>query len=154
LGIDATPKAQEMNAVVCDASLLFKLVVSEADTDRAQALVGSVRVIVPEFAFLEIGNALWSRVRRGELDIAQAKRLVYALLNLRFETLHIEPFLDRALEIASAIDHPIYDCLYIAMAEHLAVPLVTADKRLASAIRRAGLQTAQILMLNDYAQSK
>jgi predicted nucleic acid-binding protein len=140
-----------MNAVVCDASVLFKLVVTEIDSELAAALVRSVRVIVPEFAYLEIGNALWSRIRRRDLDVNQAQRLIEGLLSFGFETLHVVPFLSCALDIASVIDHPIYDCLYVAMAEHLAVPLVTADKRLSSVIRRAGLHTAEIRLLSEYA---
>jgi predicted nucleic acid-binding protein len=136
-----------MKAAVCDASVLFKLLVTEADSERAAELVRAVRIIVPEFAYLELGNALWSRVRRGDLDVGQAKRLIDGLLGLSLETLHVTPFLRRALDLAHAIDHPIYDCLYLAIAEHLAVPLVTADKRLGTAIRRAGLRTAEIRVL-------
>lgn len=36
----------------------------------------------------------------------------------------------RALKIARQIDHPVYDCLYLATAERWEADFVTADKRL------------------------
>ena len=43
---------------------------------------------------------------------------------------------DEALRIAVAINHPAYDCFYLALARREAAPLVTADKRLAAAAQR------------------
>lgn len=37
---------------------------------------------------------------------------------------------DMALEIAEALDHSAYDCFYLALAEELAVPFITADDRI------------------------
>jgi len=139
-----------VKAAVCDASIAFKLIVAEPDSDQALDFVRSVRVIVPEFMFLEIGNVLWSRIRRRDLNVHEAKRLVDCLRGLGFETLQIGPFLDRALQIASSIDHPVYDCLYIAIVEHFSVPLITADKRLISAVRRAGLRNVDVRQLDEF----
>jgi predicted nucleic acid-binding protein len=35
----------------------------------------------------------------------------------------------RALELAIALDHPVYDCLYLALAERMGVGMVSADRR-------------------------
>lgn len=45
----------------------------------------------------------------------------------------IEPFLDRALHLAAQIGHPVYDCIYLALAEHHATHVITADRRFAAA---------------------
>ena len=42
----------------------------------------------------------------------------------------IEPLLRRALAIAHALDLPLYDCIYLALAESVARPVITADRRL------------------------
>jgi predicted nucleic acid-binding protein len=45
------------------------------------------------------------------------------------------PLAARALELAFALDHPVYDCFYLALAEAEQVGLVTADGRLESRLR-------------------
>ena len=36
----------------------------------------------------------------------------------------------RAAALAHQLDHPVYDCFYLALSERRDVPLVTADRRL------------------------
>ena len=56
------------------------------------------------------------------------------LVNLpEIVTLHRgDELIDRAAEIAVEIDHPVYDCLYLACAEATASALITADRRFAT----------------------
>ena len=42
---------------------------------------------------------------------------------------------EAAFRIANALNHPVYDCLYIALATRDAAPLVTADGALARRVR-------------------
>ncbi|CAK0765212.1 hypothetical protein CCP3SC1_450009 [Gammaproteobacteria bacterium] len=48
----------------------------------------------------------------------------------------MRPFLDTATQIAIMLDHPAYDCLYLAMAEAEQTRFVTADDRLRKKIRQ------------------
>jgi predicted nucleic acid-binding protein len=41
----------------------------------------------------------------------------------------------RALVMANALSHPIYDCIYLALAENEATTLVTADLRFLKAVQ-------------------
>ena len=43
----------------------------------------------------------------------------------------------RALAIAVDLNHPIYDCFYLALAEREHAPLISADKRLLAAAKKA-----------------
>ncbi|HYF53398.1 MAG TPA: type II toxin-antitoxin system VapC family toxin, partial [Salinarimonas sp.] len=43
-----------------------------------------------------------------------------------------------AWAVAKALDHSIYDCLYLACAEHTNQPLVTADRRFLDKARAKG----------------
>ena len=56
----------------------------------------------------------------------------------------------RALAIAAASDHPIYDCIYLAVAEDRQLPLVTADGRFIRAVRRANLTFVNVRPLADF----
>ncbi len=51
----------------------------------------------------------------------------------------MEPHLERALSLAVEIGHPIYDCVYLALALHHETHVVTADRRFIAAANRAGL---------------
>lgn len=57
------------------------------------------------------------------------------------------PALHRAaLDLATRLDHPVYDCLYLALALDRGAALATADRRFAAAITRAGALPAPRLL--------
>lgn len=55
-----------------------------------------------------------------------------------------------ALTISFDLDHPVYDCCYLALTRRLGSTLVTADKRLIGKVRSAAPEFSLIL-LNDWA---
>ena len=57
-----------------------------------------------------------------------------------------------ALRLALLLDHPIYDCLYLALALQTHPPLVTADRRFVAA-HRAGIErlAASVILLDELA---
>ena len=139
-----------MTSLVCDASILFKLLVPEENSDNARAIAHSHTFVVPEIAFAEVGNALWARVRKGEFSIEVGQALADRLQVGAIEARPVRPLLSRALWLASEIGHPIYDCFYLALAESLDVPLLTADRRFMNALRRVTFQTAEVKALTDF----
>jgi predicted nucleic acid-binding protein len=113
-------------------------------------LVASFSLVVPDLAFAEIGNALWRRIRNGDISIEKAQDLVPVLSLSIFEVRATQPFISRALIVAAALNHPIYDCIYLALAEHLGIPFVTADQRFLQAIRRNPVHEVQVSALADF----
>jgi predicted nucleic acid-binding protein len=64
----------------------------------------------------------------------------------------LTPLAPLAARIARAIDHPVYDCFYIALAEIDGSPMVTADRRLLE--RLAGSPwTARVFVLDAMASN-
>jgi predicted nucleic acid-binding protein len=51
----------------------------------------------------------------------------------------------RAFDIGRALDHAVYDCFYLALAERLSLPLITADAKLMS---KATLERTSVRVLN------
>ncbi|HKS89888.1 MAG TPA: type II toxin-antitoxin system VapC family toxin, partial [Stellaceae bacterium] len=49
----------------------------------------------------------------------------------------LEAHLESALKIALQLEHPIYDCLYLAVALHHNTNVVTADRRFFAAVERS-----------------
>lgn len=117
--------------LVVDASVVIKLYVDEVGSAQARHdLAGAKALIAPTLLLAEVGNVLWRLARRGELSDAQMTEIPIELPLLFDELVPIRELLVAALAIAREIDHPIYDCFYLALAEARGVPLVTADKRL------------------------
>ena len=121
--------------LIVDASIAVKWAVDEDGHGDAVALVlAGHELLVPDFVFVEVGNALWKKVRRSEIDFDQAIAAAREIRIAFSELLPTVELTDRALAIALELNHPIYDCVYIAAAEEHDALLVTADKRLVKAV--------------------
>lgn len=119
-----------------DASVAIKWVVTETGTEEALALVlADDRLLAPALFRAECANILWKKAKKGEISATEAGIAARTLDSFGIEFCSLEPELIRVLELALALDHPAYDCVYLALAEALDLPLVTADEKL---IRRIG----------------
>ncbi len=64
---------------------------------------------------------------------AEKARAALSKLPERFDVLSpLLPLTEDAFEIAVSLNHPVYDCFYLALARRESAPLVTADKHLAA----------------------
>jgi predicted nucleic acid-binding protein len=115
--------------MIIDASVAVKWLIDEEGSDVARALLGRVDLVAPTLIHIEVGNAVWKKRRRGEFiddpDLTALPELLASVLLTIDET----PMMKRALSIALELDHPIYDCVYLAVAEALDQELVTADAK-------------------------
>ena len=118
--------------IVIDASVAVKWVCAEPDSDLAVALQAE-NLIAPVLWLAEAANALWRRVRIGDIGPDEARLRLSQLSRAPVASLPIEPLLDPALELATDLGHPIYDCLYLTLAVHRGTYVVTADRRFAAA---------------------
>lgn len=119
--------------MVIDASIGVKWVVPEDDSANAVRLLEESDLVVPTLFHIEIGNALWKKARRGEIAFDPVLPFFRALPDL-VQTVSEVPFAPRAAEMALELQHPIYDCIYLAMAEATETTLVTADIRFLKAL--------------------
>jgi predicted nucleic acid-binding protein len=123
-----------MNCVV-DASVAVKWLFEEQDSEAAEALLISagednLKLVAPTILPAEVANALWKRMRRGDLDRRKTLETGQRFEEICPLLLPIENLVQRALELAIDSRHPVYDCLYVALAEELPADLITADERL------------------------
>lgn len=107
--------------------------------DPASAAVVALRRLVAEDAELlaprllleEVGNALLTGVRRARWTGLAADDAFRLLGELPVRVADEPRDLDRAWELARRHDnHPVYDMLYVALAERRSTTLVTADDAL------------------------
>ena len=114
---------------VVDSSVALKWVVAERGSDLAATLL-SQELYAPDFIYLECANALWKLAQRGEATAEQTAFKLRALRQVKIGTVVLDGLASRALDIACGLQHPVYDCLYLAVAEAHDTHMVTADARL------------------------
>jgi predicted nucleic acid-binding protein len=118
-----------VSSLVIDASVAVKWVVEEEGTTEALALRDRA-LAAPDLLIAECANILWKKVRRHELSEQEAVFAAGLLARADIELMAMRPYLEAAVRIAVALDHPAYDCIYIALAEAEELRFVTADMSL------------------------
>jgi predicted nucleic acid-binding protein len=134
-----------MTEFVIDASVAIKWVVDESGTPAALALRRH-RLFAPDLLIAECANALWKKVRRSELTAAEAQFAARLLARADVELAPMRSLLEPAAALAIAIDHPAYDCVYLALAESLSCNFVTADQRLKTRTLPAGYKSKVVAL--------
>lgn len=127
----AMAKGRQAARVVLDASVWLKLFIAEADSaDAAMLIEGEDRHVAPDLLFVEFANVLWLKRRQRALSAAQIEQAIDGLLQLFsvFDIVWSVELMSDALDLAVELDHAVYDCFYLAVAQRLDVPLVTADR--------------------------
>ncbi|WP_430033092.1 type II toxin-antitoxin system VapC family toxin [Neorhizobium sp. BT27B] len=119
-----------------DASVAIKWVVNEAGTDKALALRRNSRLMAPELMLAECANILWKKVRRSELSALEGRFAAMLIESTGIEFVEMRSLITEAAELAFALDHPAYDCMYLALARQEECQFVTADERLVRKLRQ------------------
>lgn len=137
--------------IVVDASVVVKWFVPEVGDAPAKALLAAADALVaPELARVEVASALIRKGLRQELVGADVQRILRAwfgmLLEAQIVLLPNEDDIDAAAELALQLQHPLPDCLYLAVAERLGAALITADRQFA---RRAQSVSERVQLLDQ-----
>jgi predicted nucleic acid-binding protein len=123
-------------ALIVDASVAIKWFIDEVDSDIARRLWrDEPDLLAPDLIVPEVCNAAWRKVKLGQSDPAQAVQIAARLRQGVLEFRSTSPLAPRAVELALELDHPVYDCFYLALADAEKAELVTADRRLQSRVR-------------------
>ena len=117
--------------LVLDASAVVRIIEGSALAFELQeAVLAADPVMAPELMLTEVANALWRLQRAGQLEADSLQRRLSRAAEL---VDHIEP--DRSLQaealaLATHLDHPVYDCLYLVLARREVATLLSTDQKL------------------------
>ena len=127
--------------LVVDASVAVKWFFEERGHEQARALLGDDNpLIAPSIILAEIANAAWKRFRRHEIDRSDADAVVTLMIGPFSDIAPIEAIAAAAAQLSLDLDHPIYDCFYVALALRERAPLVTADRKVWTIARRQDIE--------------
>ena len=117
----------------------------ESALSAAARKVRPQRAIAPALLLLETSNALLRYQRfAGEINPARIRLVIEKIESIFDEIVDDRRLHSAAIDIASAHNHKIYDCLYLALALDRVQPLATADRRLAAIARSLSIETELI----------
>ncbi len=114
--------------IVADASVAVLALLNDG---AARASLATERVAVPHLIDAELAHALRNRVRREEITEDQARVALDRWTRLGLGRVPAVGLLGRIWELRENVTA--YDATYVALAEALDCPLVTADGRLGRA---------------------
>ena len=132
--------------VVVDASAAVKWFVEEKGSDAAMALLagslrkgGDLELAAPQFLPIEILAVIGKRARTRAVDAGYPIRVLQVLRKLKLSLTPDAELLDHATHPNGTLQHPLYDCLCLALPRRLSARLATFDKGLGGIARRDGL---------------
>jgi predicted nucleic acid-binding protein len=135
--------------LIVDASVVVKWFVEEPLRSEARHILEYRKdIISPDFVQIEVANVVWKKLRRGEIGPYHAREIVALLSEAVPEFVSTSRILKSANEFAIELDHPIYDCLYLACLAEPHDLLVTGDKRLFNKTRSSRFED-QVRYLDD-----
>ena len=122
--------------IVVDASVLAVALADDgADGSSARGAVADEVLAAPELVDLEVLSVWRRQVAAGKMTARRAAQAVSDLAALPLRRMSHRLVLQRCWDLRHTVT--MYDAAYVALAEALVIPLLTADARLS---RAAGLR--------------
>jgi predicted nucleic acid-binding protein len=116
--------------IVVDASVAVQWVAKESTSELSMTLLTRPDLIAPELLLTEAANALYRKVFVGDVSHAQAVAGLEFIRDRPSLLPVTVPVLSRAIELANEMNHAVYDCVYLTIAENSGGKLVTYDQEL------------------------
>ena len=103
----------------------------------------------PDLLFVECANILWKKTRLGDLREDEAVSCLDVLLTAPVRLVPSQGLLEQGLDLSLRLKHPVYDCIYLALAVRGGLPLVTADRKFVQAVLRHKILRRHIKLLEE-----
>lgn len=118
--------------IVVDASALAPTLIDDGEAgNRARSRLAGRSLTAPQLIDLEVAAAIRRQERLGRVDEASARDALADLAQMPLDRRPHRPLLERCWDLRHNLS--VYDAAYVALAELLGAPLLTADIRLARA---------------------
>lgn len=137
-------------SIIIDASIAAKWLLPDEEDFAAHLIKKEfaeriISISVPVFIFYEVNNLLKSAILNDRLDVKRAVSLYEAFLDCDFTIYSSKLLLKATFKKAVGLNISSYDASYVVLAEHLQIPLYTADEKL---VKKAS--SSLVKVLSDY----
>lgn len=125
-----------MTPYVIDASVAIKWFIPEVfEAEAKRFLDPNNNLYAPDLLPSEFGNILWKKVRRDEITMREAGRIIAEIETAPLILTSSLDLLSEAFRIATSTGRTVYDSLYLALAIRMGCQMVTADRKLYNALQ-------------------
>jgi len=124
---------------VVDASVVMKWFADEPLSEAALSLRG-YPLHAPDLLTADCAEILWRKGLRQEMTAEQIAEAAELLQQANIGLHPTRSLLEQIVDFALDLRHPTRDCVYLATAWLLELPLITADTRFSSFVRNASVE--------------
>lgn len=117
--------------LILDASAVVRIIEGSPEASvMHEAVLAADLLLAPELMLSEAANVLWRLQRAGQLEASDLQQRLRRAADLVDHIESDRTLLAKALALATHLDHPVYDCLYLVLARREVASLLSADLRL------------------------
>lgn len=125
-----------MSNRVVDASVACKWFFDEQFSAQAREIVASGdELCAPDILLSECANVAIRQALLNRTDLSKARQLITVLQKMFDAVVPSSELVYSAMEMAHTLWHPIYDCIYLALAQREDTKVITADLKF---VRKVG----------------
>jgi len=125
--------------MIIDTNVLFQFYFGE-DTVHTLDVIG-LDIEAPDILKIEFINVLRKAHYLNHIPIDTIDKIYVDAISLIKVFYHHNDILKEAKDISFSLNHPIYDCLFLALALKLDQPFVSLDRRLLHKAKSIGIST-------------
>jgi len=126
--------------VVLDASAAVEVVLQRESAPRfAEILTQADLVLAPTLLITEASNVFWKYQKFADYPQDACEKSIEHIVALADEYVSEVELYREAFSLGCMLDHPIYDMVYLVLARRNNAKLLTMDKKLISAAKKAGV---------------
>lgn len=144
---------QKPTDIILDSSVVAKwFFPSEEDSEAALKirdlfLSKKLSISAPVLIYYEINNLIRTAIKSLRINEELAKEAYRGFLALDLIIYSSQELMEMALEKAILLDISSYDASYLALAEYLNIPLLTADQKLMDKVKSDLVQNLKTLWI-------
>lgn len=137
--------------VVVDANVAVHWTIESPFSVSAERLLRSgIPLIAPDLIIVEVTNAFYFTIRERKDRVSRALDGLEFLPRWFSEIVPAAALRHRAMAYCMELEHPAYDCYYLALAESRRARLVTTDEHFIRKVRNFSSYASSIVHLEDW----
>jgi len=127
--------------IVTDVSAILAVLLNEPSRANIERVTTGANLAAPGCVRWEVGNALYSAVKRDRIDASKAAAVYREFEQIPIRILKVD--IEASIHIAAQERIPTYDAYYLQCADAYKRPLLTLDNRMRDVAQALGIRVLE-----------